>query len=58
MTPGHPCEITVELASSDHSEQYRHRPEVEIRDSRLLVSRGDDWWSAWTKFFHSHVWPE
>lgn len=56
--PGHPCEITVELASSDHSEQYRHRPEVEIRDSRLLVSRGDDWWSAWTAFFHSHVWPE
>ena len=56
--PGHPCEITVELASSDHSEQYRHRPEVEIRDSRLLVSRADDWWSAWTGFFHSHVWPE
>ena len=56
--PGHPCEITVELASSDHSEQYRHRPEVEIRDSRLLVSRADDWWSAWTAFFHSHVWPE
>ncbi len=56
--PGHPCEIAVELASSDHAEQYRYRPDVEIRDSRLLISRGDDWWSAWKGFFHSHVWPE
>src|SRR6187549_554972 len=24
--PGHPCEIRVELATSDHAEQYRHRP--------------------------------
>jgi D-amino peptidase len=56
--PGRPCEIAVELASSDHSEQYRHRPDIELPDPRLLISRGDDWWTAWRAFFHSHVWPE
>jgi D-amino peptidase len=56
--PGRPCEIEVELSGSDHSEQYRHRPEIEIRDSRTIVSRGDDWWSAWRRFYFSHVWPE
>ena len=56
--PGHPCEIEVEVASPDHTEQYRHRPEVEIRDPRTIVSRGDDWWTAWRAFFFSHVWPD
>ena len=56
--PGRPCEIEVELASSDHAEQYRHRPDVELREPRLLISRGDTWWDAWRGFFHSHVWPE
>jgi D-amino peptidase len=56
--PGHPCEIEVDVASPDHTEQYRHRPEVEIRDSRTIVSRGDDWWAAWRAFFFSHVWPD
>lgn len=56
--PGHPCEIRVELASSDHAEQYRHRTDVELADARTIVSRSDDWWSAWRQFFFSHVWPE
>jgi D-amino peptidase len=56
--PGRPCEIEVELARSDHAEQYRHRPDVELREPRLLISRGDTWWDAWRGFFHSHVWPE
>jgi len=56
--PGHPCEIRVELATSDHAEQYRHRPEVEIVEGRTIVSRADDWWTAWRQFFFSHVWAE
>jgi D-amino peptidase len=56
--PGRPCEIEVELSGSDHAEQYRHRPEIEIRDGRTIVSRADDWWTAWKQFYFSHVWPE
>jgi D-amino peptidase len=48
--PGRPCEIEVELASPDHAEPYRHRHGVEL-DGRRVVSRGDDWWSAWRQFF-------
>ena len=56
--PGHPCEIRVELATSDHAEQYRHRPEVEIVEGRTIVSRADDWWTAWRQFYFSHVWAD
>ena len=56
--PGRPCEIEVELATSDHSVQYRYRPDIEIRDPRTIVARGDDWWTAWRGFFFAHVWPD
>jgi len=56
--PGHPCEIRVELATSDHAEQYRHRPEVEIVEGRTIVSRAEDWWTAWRQFYFSHVWAD
>ncbi len=57
-SPGTPCEIEVDLATSDHSEQFAHRPGVEVRDGRTLISRGDDWWSAWRGFFLTYVWPD
>ncbi len=56
--PGKPCEIRVELATSDHAEQYRHRPEVEIVEGRTIVSRAEDWWTAWRQFYFSHVWAD
>ena len=49
--PGRPCEITVDFNTSDHLEKYRYRPGVEISESRQIVSRADDWWSAWRQFF-------
>jgi D-amino peptidase len=49
--PGAPCEITVDFNTSDHVERYRFRPGVEITEPRQIVSRGDDWWSAWKQFF-------
>jgi len=49
--PGSPCEITVDFNTSDHVERYRFRPGVEITEPRQIVSRGDDWWSAWKQFF-------
>jgi len=49
--PGKPCEITVDFNTSDHVEKYRFRPGVEITEPRQIVSRADDWWSAWRQFF-------
>jgi hypothetical protein len=41
----------VDFNTSDHVEQYRFRPGVEITEPRRIVSRGDDWWTAWKQFF-------
>ena len=49
--PGSPCEILVDYATSDHVERFRHRPGVQITSSRQIVSRADDWWTAWRQFF-------
>ena len=56
--PGKPCEVRVELATPDHSEQFRHHPLVEIIDGRTIASRADDWWTAWRQFYFSYRWPE
>jgi D-aminopeptidase len=49
--PGTPREITVDFNTSDHVERYRFRPGIEITEPRQIVSRADDWWSAWKQFF-------
>ena len=49
--PGSPCEIRVDYNTSDHVEQYRHRADVEITEPRQIVSRADDWWTAWRQFY-------
>jgi D-amino peptidase len=49
--PGKPCEIVVEYNSSDPVERYRFHPNVEVRSPRTIVSRADDWWSAWKQFY-------
>ena len=49
--PGSPCEIVVDFNTSDHVEKYRFRPGVEITEPRQIVSRADDWWTAWRQFF-------
>jgi D-amino peptidase len=49
--PGAPCEITVDFNTSEHVEQYRYRAGVDITSSRQIVSRADDWWTAWRQFF-------
>jgi D-amino peptidase len=56
--PGEPCEVRVELATPDHTEQFRHHPVVEIVDGRTIVSKADDWWTAWRQFYFSYQWPE
>ena len=32
-------------------EKFRHRTDVEITRSRQIVSRADDWWTAWKQFY-------
>jgi len=49
--PGSPCEIRIEFTSTSALDEYRRKPGVEVVDPRELVSRADDWWSAWQQFF-------
>ena len=49
--PGRPCEIEVVFTTPDRLEEYRHRRGVEVTGPARLVSRGDDWWQAWSAFY-------
>ena len=49
--PGKPCEIEVDLTTTDAADEYRRKPGVEVVDPRKVVSRADDWWTAWRQFF-------
>ena len=50
--PGRPCEIRVEFTKTDAFDSYRRKAGVETVAERTLVSRADDWWSAWQQFFY------
>jgi D-amino peptidase len=49
--PGHPSEIRVEFKVTDVPQRLARHANVELIDSRTIVSRADDWWSAWKQFF-------
>ena len=49
--PGKPSEIRVEFKSTIPASKLRFRAGVELVDPRTIVSRGDDWWTAWRQFF-------
>jgi D-amino peptidase len=49
--PGKPCEITVEFMTPSEIVKYRGRSGVEVTGPEGLVSRGDDWWTAWRQLF-------
>jgi D-amino peptidase len=49
--PGRPCEIEVELTTTSAADKYRRKHGVEVVDSRKVVCRADDWWTAWQRFF-------
>jgi D-amino peptidase len=49
--PGRPAEIEVEYKHTDAPRQLRDRAGVEVLDPRRIVSRADDWLSAWRQFF-------
>ena len=49
--PGRPCQITVEYKNTTAPRKLRFAPGVEIVEPRKIVSRADDWWTAWQQFF-------
>jgi D-amino peptidase len=49
--PGKPCEIQAVFTSPDLVARYRFRHGVEIVDPVTIVSRAEDWWTAWRQFF-------
>jgi D-amino peptidase len=49
--PGSPCEIKIEFTFVDRLVEYRNRRGVEQLDDLTLVSKADDWWSAWSQFY-------
>jgi D-amino peptidase len=49
--PARPCEIAIEFTTPDRLDEYRHRRGVEVTGPASLVSRGDDWWQAWSGFY-------
>jgi D-amino peptidase len=49
--PGRPAEVVIEFTTTDGAEKFVTKHGVEALDSRRLVSRGDDWWSAWSQFW-------
>src|SRR5256885_3662017 len=49
--PGKPCEVKVECKGTAAPRKLRFQSGVELVDDRTIVSRADDWWSAWKQFF-------
>jgi D-amino peptidase len=49
--PGRPCEIEVEFHTPARLVEYRNRKGTEQIDDHTLVSRADDWWTAWSQFY-------
>jgi D-amino peptidase len=49
--PAKPCEIEVQFTSPDRLVEYRNRRGVEQVDASTLVSKAEDWWTAWSQFY-------
>jgi D-amino peptidase len=49
--PGRPCEIEIDFMSPDRLVEFRNRRGVEELGPTTLVSRADDWWTAWRQFY-------
>ena len=49
--PGKPCEIEITFTSPDRLVEYANRRGVDQVDPLTLVSKADDWWTAWSQFY-------
>ena len=46
-----PCEIEITFTTPDRVVEYVNRRGVEQAGPLTLVSKADDWWSAWSQFY-------
>ena len=49
--PGRPCEIEITFTTPDRLVEYRNRRGVAQTGDMTLVSKADDWWTAWSQFY-------
>jgi len=49
--PGRPCEIEIEFTFTDRLVEYRNRRGVEQTGPTTLVSKAENWWTAWSQFY-------
>lgn len=49
--PGSPCEIAVDYNTPDGPGALGHRSGVEVTGPRSAVSKGADFWQAWSQFY-------
>jgi D-amino peptidase len=49
--PGRPSEIEVQFHTPARLVEYRNRKGTEQIDDNTLISRADDWWTAWSQFY-------
>ncbi|MCW5947100.1 MAG: M55 family metallopeptidase [Fimbriimonadales bacterium] len=49
--PGKPCEIIVELGNVESALKFKGRHGVELVDPLKVVSRGNDWMTAWDQIW-------
>ena len=50
--PAKPTTITIDLGSVDNAAQFRGRTGVEVTEPLKVVSKADDWMTAWNQ-----IWP-
>ncbi|MEI6916079.1 MAG: M55 family metallopeptidase [Armatimonadota bacterium] len=50
-SPGDPCEIKVEFVATETAVLFSCKHKVESLGPRMIVSSGDDWWSAWKQMY-------
>jgi D-amino peptidase len=55
--PGKPCTLEIEAFTVEMVEQFRHHEFVEIAGPTTLRIEGDDWWTAWRRFFFNYIRP-
>jgi D-amino peptidase len=49
--PGRPCEIRVQFTHTAAFDDFGKKAGLEAVGDRLLVSRADEWWTAWRQLF-------
>jgi D-amino peptidase len=49
--PGRPCEIRVEITTTDRVDEFRRKAGIEIEEPLTVVSRAADWWAAWSQLY-------